>query len=102
MLLGVDKFPVEWLPNMPFNEYTIPALLLVIVVGGSSLIAAVTVFAGRKVGVLASMAAGLIMAGWIVVEVVTINAPKPSWIEGVYFGLGLAVFGLATYLRIYG
>ena len=100
MLLGVDKFPVEWLRNTPFSTYTIPALLLAIVVGRSSLIAAVTVFAGREAGVLASMAAGLIMAGWIVVEVVTINTPKPSWIEGLYFGLGLTVFGLATYLWI--
>lgn len=100
MLVGADRFPVEWLRNTPFSDYTIPALALAIVVGGSSLIAAVTVFTGREVGVLASMAAGLIMAGWIVVEVVTINAPKPSWIEGVYFALGLALFGLATYLWI--
>jgi hypothetical protein len=76
MLLGADKFPVEWLRNTPFSDYTIPALVLAIVVGGSSLVAAV--------------------------EVVTINAPKPSWIEGVYFGLGLAVLGLATYLWTYG
>ena len=38
----------------------------------------------------------------LVVEVVTINAPKPSWIEGVYFGVGLVLFGLATYLWICG
>ena len=100
MLVGVDKFPAEWLRNTPFTDYTIPALLLAIVVGGSSLTAAVTVFTGREVGVLASMAAGLVMTGWIVVEVVMINAPKPSWIEGVYFAFGLALFGLATYLWI--
>lgn len=102
MLLGADKFPVEWLRNTPFNDYTVPALMLAIVVGGSSLIAAVTVFTGREVGVPASIVAGLIMVGWIVVEVVTINAPKVSWIEGVYLVVGLAVFGLATYLWIYG
>ena len=102
MLVGADKFPVEWLRNTPFSDYTIPAFVLAIVVGGSSLIAAVTVFTAREVSMLASMVAGLVMAGWVVLEVVTINAPKPSWIEGVYFSLGLAVFGLATYLWIHG
>jgi hypothetical protein len=53
------QFPIEWLRNTPFSDYTIPALVLAIVVGGSSLIAAVTVFTGREAGVLASMAAGL-------------------------------------------
>ena len=52
MLLGADKFPVEWLRNTPFNDYTVPALMLAIVVGGSSLIAAVTVFTGPKLAYL--------------------------------------------------
>ena len=43
------------------------------------------------------MAAGLIMAGYIVVEVVTLKQGI-SWIEGLYFGLGLVISGLATYL----
>jgi hypothetical protein len=94
------QFPVEWLRNTPFSDYTIPALVLAIVVGGSSLIATVTVFTGREVGMLASMAAGLIMVGYIAVEVVTLKQvpPGPTWVEGLYFGLGLAISGLATYL----
>jgi hypothetical protein len=94
---GRGQFPLEWLQNTPFSDYTIPALVLAIGVGGSSLIAAVTVFTGREVGVLASVAAGLIMAGYIVVEVVMLKQGV-SWIEGLYFGLGLLISGLATYL----
>jgi len=76
------------------------AELLTIVVGGSSLVAAVTVFKGREVGVLASMAAGLIMAGFIVMEAVWSVGPR-TWlgIEGVYLGLGLAVFGLLCKIK---
>lgn len=94
------QFPIEWLRNTPFSDYTIPALVLAIVVGGSSLLAAVLVFTGREEGVLASVVAGLIMAGFIIVEVVTLkqDPPGPTWVEGLYFGLGLVVFGLATYL----
>ncbi len=100
MWTGVDQFPPEWLEGTPFNNYTIPALLLAIVVGGSSLVAAVTIFMGREVAVFASMAAGLIMVGYIVVEVMILNQvpPGPTWIEGLYFGLGLLIFGLAAYL----
>jgi len=94
---GRGQFPLEWLQNTPFSDYTIPALVLVIGVGGSSLIAAVTVFTGREVGVLASLVAGLIMAGYIVVEVVMLKQ-RVSWIEGLYFGLGLLISGLASYL----
>jgi hypothetical protein len=94
---GGAQFPLEWLHNTPFSDYTIPALVLVIVVGGSSLIAAVTVFTGREVGVLGSIVAGLIMAGYIVGEVVMLKQGV-SWIEGLYFGLGLLICGLATYL----
>lgn len=96
MLVGAIQFPLEWLRNTPFPDYAIPALVLAIVVGGSSLLAAVTVFTGREVGVLASAGAGLIMAGYEVVEVVTIK--HVYWLQGVYFGLGLVIFGLAAYL----
>jgi hypothetical protein len=100
MLSGLDQFPLEWLVGTPFSDYTIPALLLAIVVGGSSLIAVVTIFTGRKVGGLASMMAGLIMAGFIGVEVLILKQvpPGPSLIESMYFGLGLVIFGLAAYL----
>jgi hypothetical protein len=97
---GRGQLPLEWLHNTPFSDYTIPALILTTGVGGSSLLAAVLVFTGREEGVLASVVAGLIMAGFIVVEVVTLKQvpPGPTWVEGLYFGLGLAISGLATYL----
>ncbi len=66
-------------------------------VGGSSLIAAVLVFTGREEGELASVVAGLIMDGYIVVEVVMLKRGV-SWIEGLYFGLGLLICGLAASL----
>jgi len=94
---GRGQFPLAWLQHTPFSDYTIPALILAIVVGGSSLIAAVTVFTGRAAGVLASLVAGLLIAGYIIVEAVMLGQGF-SWIEGLYFGLGLLISGLATSL----
>jgi hypothetical protein len=98
---GQARFPLEWLQNTPFSDYTIPALMLAVGVGGSSLTAAVLVLTGRDEGLSASIVAGLIMAGYIAVEVVMLKQ-RISWIEGLYSGLGLAVAGLATRFWIVG
>jgi hypothetical protein len=102
MLAGADQFPLAWLQGTPFSDYTIPALVLAVVVGGSSLIAAVTVFRGHKSGARAAMAAGLIMAGFIVVEVLILKQvpPGPTPIEIFYFSLGVVLAGLGAYLQI--
>jgi hypothetical protein len=92
---GQARFPLEWLQDTPFSDYTIPALILTIGVGGSSLIAAVLVFTSRDEGVLVSAVAGLVVAGFIVGEVKLLRHGI-SWIESLYLGLGLLIAGLAT------
>jgi hypothetical protein len=39
LLVGVEqqRFPLDWLRGTPFKDYTIPAILLAVVVGGSAL-----------------------------------------------------------------
>jgi hypothetical protein len=94
---GRGQFPLAWLQNAPFSDYTIPALILAIIVGGGSLIAVALVSTGHEEGILVSIVAGLFMAAFIVGEIVLLRQGI-SWIEGLYFGLGLLVSGLATYL----
>jgi hypothetical protein len=100
ILTGLDSFPPEWLEGTPFHTYTIPALLLSVVVGGSSLAAALAIFTGHPVGLIASLGAGLIMAGYITVEVLILNDGPggPTPIEYFYFALGMAMAALAGYL----
>lgn len=71
---GKARFPLEWLQHTPFSDYTIPALILTIGVGGSSLLGAVLVWTFPKAGILASVVAGLIMAGFILVEMLMLGA----------------------------
>ena len=100
ILTGADPFPPAWLAGTPFTDYTIPALLLAIVVGGSALLAALLVLRPGRAGILATLAAGLIMAGYIVGEVLILKQtpPGPTWIEIIYFGLGSTIFALGAYL----
>ena len=97
LLMGT--FPAQWLPverlqGTPFSDYTVPALLLTLAVGGSSLIAAVTVFTDREVGVLASLTAGAILVGGVVVAGAMVD--HMTFLQPFYFVLGLLIWTLAA------
>jgi|tagenome__1003787_1003787.scaffolds.fasta_scaffold20976073_3 hypothetical protein len=98
------KVPLSWLAGTPFSDYTIPGLALAIVVGGSALISAATIFIHREWAVLVSLLAGLMMVGYLVVEVVSIDSklgndlPSSLAVQLFYLGLGLALVGLGGYL----
>ena len=97
------RMPVEYLQGTPFRDYTIPGLLLLLVVGGSFLFAAATLLRRREVGLLASALAGIILVGFEVVEVPIIDRyaialPYAVPQQIMMAVLGLACFGLATYL----
>jgi hypothetical protein len=94
--LTTYNFFIHPLIYTPFTNYTIPMLLLAIVVGGSSLLAAAIVFIQREWAVLLSVLAGLIMIAWEVIELAMI--PQFSWMQPLFTALGLVVFGLASYL----
>jgi peptidoglycan/LPS O-acetylase OafA/YrhL len=95
-----ERFPLEWLQGTPFKDYTIPALLLTFIVGGSSLIACITIFKNLETGVLLASSSGMIMVGFIVVEVLILKQtpPGPTPIEKMYFVLGFITFLLAGFL----
>src|SRR5437762_11972532 len=72
--------PLAWLQGTPFSDYTIPGLMLAIVVGGGMLLAAATVFIQREVTVLLSAAMGLIMIGFEVVEVAIVDRYEQAFV----------------------
>src|SRR5437588_7473641 len=53
--------PVAWLQGTPFSDYTIPGLVLAIVVGGGMGVAAVTVFTQRGWAVLIWVVGGIVL-----------------------------------------
>ena len=96
ILTGFLQLPLGLLQGTPFSSYLIPGLVLAIVVGGSGLVAAATLPTGCEMGILASLVAGLILVGWIVVEIAMIGLG--SWLQVLYLVLGLTILGLAAYL----
>jgi hypothetical protein len=97
-------FSVAWLAGTPFSDYTIPGLVLLLVVGGGMLLGAATQFIQREWAVLLSAALGLILLSWEIVEVAIIDrytqAAIPSTVvqQVLFTVLGLVIFGLAASL----
>jgi hypothetical protein len=98
--------PLAWLQGAPFNDYTIPGLVLLLIVGGGMLLAAATVFLQREWTVILSAAMGLVMISFEIVEVAIIDrntqAIIPSTLaqQVLMSALGLVIFALASYLWI--
>ena len=101
LLVGLEdsRFPLDWLRGTPFPDYTIPALILVVVVGGSALVACVSLIWVLRFRLVASLLAGIIMMGYIVVEYLILQQvpPGPTSIEIFYFALGALIGALAGY-----
>jgi len=98
LLVGFMNIPLTELAGTPFADFTVPALLLGIVVGGSALVAAVVaLFGPRRFETLASAAAGCIMVGWMMVEVAMVGLDV--WVQAAYFVVGLVMIGLAGLLQ---
>jgi hypothetical protein len=97
-------FAVAWLQGTPFSDYTIPGLILSIVIGGGMLLAAAAQFIQREWAVLLSAVMGFVILGWIAFEVAIVDryaqAVVPSTVvQQILFPvLGLVMIGLAIYL----
>jgi hypothetical protein len=117
LVVGFMNIPVSGLHGTPFKDFTVPALLLGFVVGGSALIASVITVAEpllpirplriaqlERLGIsplgiapLASAVAGCIMVGWMVVELAMIGLD--IWVQPAYLVVGLVMVGLAALLQ---
>lgn len=96
-LSGAPKVPREWLEGSPFRDYRLPSLILGVAVGGSSATAAVPAWRGSEHAGPASVAAGVILSGWIAAQVAIIG-PR-SFLQPLMGAVGLALIGLGARLR---
>ena len=97
ILTEIDKFPVEWLNGTPFKSYIIPAFLLIVLVGGGALLAAINILLKRKNALRYSFISGIILIGYIIVEILILKQipPGPTPIEIFYLMLGTIISAIA-------
>jgi hypothetical protein len=91
-LSGAKGVPTEWLQGSPFRDYFVPSLFLLVVVGGAFLLAAVAVFGRWPRSRLFAFGAGLIVLGWLAVQVSIIG--YVSWMQPTTAVAGIVIVTL--------
>jgi hypothetical protein len=105
----VPTIPLEWLKHGPFTDYTVPALALGILVGGSALAAAGLLLVRPGAGAAATVVAGIMIIGFELVEIGVVGftlieydaSQFPAWLQVIYLALGSlqVVFGYRAWRR---
>jgi hypothetical protein len=93
--MEADRFPLALLDGTPFSSYLIPGLILALAVGGSATIATATLLRRSGASGFSSTLAGAILTGWIVGEVLLLPMER-SWVEVLYFALGIVMLLLGA------
>ena len=94
---GVMNLPLSLLDGTPFKDFLIPGILLTTIVGGVNLLA---VFYNMQRHVYRynwAMAGGIMISGWIVVQMILIQAAH--WLHFLYLGIGILIILLAYQLK---
>jgi hypothetical protein len=84
--------PFGWL----ISDYFVAGEILLVVTGGTALAAFVATLLSRTAGAGFSAAAGMVMMGWIISEVLIVGT---HWLQLIYFAVGLAVLALAVMVQ---
>lgn len=87
ILTGGLGMSASMLYNSPFDSFLWPGIILIAIVGGTQLVAAVLILARRSSALLWVAVAGFSMVIWIFVETGIIGGF--SWLQGLYFATGL-------------
>jgi hypothetical protein len=95
LLINGLGMPHSALDHSPFDQFTIPAMIL-IMVGVGLVLAAWLVWNRHGLAPLASLAAGVALLGWIMGEAVMVRDGRP--LQATVFLFALAIIALAGLL----
>lgn len=104
---GLMKMPLSMLHGSPFHDFLVPGLILCVVLGLGALLVAAGLFflpvwswterlnplKGMHWSWMAAVTFGVALMIWITVQVAMIGGG--SWLQLLYFGVGLAILVLS-------
>ena len=93
LLTGIVVPPIDELKGSVFSDYTLPGLVLMIIVGGSALLTAILLIRKYKYAVFYSAIVGLIIMTFEFVEVLAIGSPTGAGLvmQIIYFAIGIII-----------
>ena len=98
ILVGWINVPLSSLAGSPFTDYSVPAILLAAVIGGTALLAAwaVRIRIMRLAVPLSATAGGAI----IIFEIVEWSIIGFALLQAVYIAIGFAIVSVATWIQM--
>ena len=94
---GIMNLPLGILNGTPFRNFLIPGILLTTIVGGVNLLAVFYNIQRHVNRYNWAMAGGIMISGWIVVQMILIQAAH--WLHFLYLGIGILIILLAYQLK---
>lgn len=89
--------PATMLQNSPFHSFLWPGLILLVVVGGTQVTAAIALVRRADSADFWAAVAGLGMIIWIFVETMLVS--EPSWLQPLFFATGVIQLALVLVLE---
>jgi hypothetical protein len=93
----IMNLPLGLLKTTPFKDYLIPGILLTVLVGGVNLLAVFYNLQRSPNRYNWAMAGGILIVGWIVVQVILISSLH--WLHFIYLIVGVAIVLIAYQLK---
>jgi hypothetical protein len=91
---GLMQMPLSYLEDSPFSNYLIPGIVLFCVNGVFSFVALIALISNLSVAAMLIMAQGLLLSGWIIVQIILLqNFYPPLHIPFLFIGLLLFISG---------
>lgn len=84
---SVMELPLEWLGATPFKNYLVPGIILLTANGLLSLLISISVIRKSRSYELLIIIQGLILTGWIIIEILLLNLFH--WLHALYGLTGL-------------
>lgn len=94
---SILRMQVSFIADSPFKDYFIPGLILAFLVGGSALLASISLLAKSKWSFILTLVSGAALTIWIIIQVMMIGLHHP--IQPFYGLIGLAIIILALMSR---
>lgn len=82
LITGLIQPPERLLQGSPFSDYLIPGLILAFITGGSALISFWALSHRSRNAALLTYVAGLILCGWVIIEIAFIH--EVNWLQYIY------------------
>jgi len=71
-------FKADWLKESPFRDYRVPGLFLAVIIGSVNLASASAQWRRARVAPLLSLATGLLLLVWLIIQTAIIGFRHPS------------------------